>query len=108
MITTTTNIKWTKKMIRAEAQKYKTRSEWEREDSRSYGAAFRKGYLDIACKHMEVIRTPKGYWTPALVLLDAKKYKTRTDWNRNSFTAYRTAKFLKIFERCVEHMKKKK
>jgi hypothetical protein len=99
-------IYWTEEMILASAKKYKSRSQWEQKNSRSYGAAHRRGLVDKACAHMKEIRKPKGYWNAQTVFADALTYTNRTDWNRNSIAAYRMAKFLRIFDRCVAHMKK--
>ncbi len=103
---TTTHIFWNKEMILKAAKAFNTRSEWQAGDSRSYGAAHRMGLLDEAAKHMTRLRMAKGYWNATTVFADAQKYTSKTEWNTKSFTAYRTAKFLKIFDRCTLHMDK--
>ncbi|MBV30663.1 MAG: hypothetical protein CL504_08515, partial [Actinobacteria bacterium] len=45
------NIKWTKSACIEDAQKYKTRSEWDNQ-STGYNAAWKNGWLEECCRHM--------------------------------------------------------
>lgn len=48
----TTRVTWTMEMCKAEAAKYKTRSEWRKQARNSYRAALKNNCLDECCRHM--------------------------------------------------------
>ena len=45
--------KWTKERCLKSAMKYTSRSNWAEGDSRAYGAAYRHGWLEDCCAHMQ-------------------------------------------------------
>lgn len=91
-----------------DAKLYKSRSEWQKNSSTMYLIAWQYGWLNEACQHMKEIRKPRGYWNRETCIAEAKKYKTKTEWNTHSFSSYTTAKWLGIFEEASAHMKQKK
>ncbi len=99
---------WVKKKCITEAKKYKTRSEWAKNSSGSYNSAKINGWLDECTKHMIEVLKPKGYWTKELCLVEAKKYKTRNEWQKNSQTSYNKSRMNGWYDECILHMEIKK
>ena len=88
---------WTLQRITSEAKKYETRTTfykgtnvlffpslilWSTLNIREapYIAAYRRGWLDRVCTHMQPDRKPPGYWTRKRVLTEAKKYSGRAEF----------------------------
>lgn len=49
-------------------------------------------------------RHHRGYWTLDQCIIDAKKYKTRTEWQKHSLSAYSVAHRKGWLNRCCSHM----
>lgn len=81
-----------KKNSAAEAKKFKTRTEFAKRASSAMGGAQRNGWLDEICAHMDEIRKPDGYWTKEKCAREAKKYKTRSKFQKGSNGAYDAAR----------------
>ena len=79
------NRKHTLESVKEEANKYKTRSEFEKGSGGAYQWAQRNGLLDEVCSHMEVVRS---VWSLESVKEEAKKYNTRSQFQENSKGAY--------------------
>jgi len=94
---------WSLEKCKKESQKYKTRSEWQSKDSRSYAAARNRGWLVECCKHME---KKLIYWSLELCKRDALKYKTKEEWKKGSPKSYESARHNDWISKCCEHMPK--
>jgi len=102
-------IKYSIQDILRDAKKYKNRRDWKKNSPHLYDAARprRRNILELATKHMK--RLPNSYvkkWTIKAVIKDAKKYKSKSEWIRNSNSAYNAAKLQDCFEKATSHMKK--
>lgn len=95
---------WTKEKCIEEARKYKTKADWERGSGASHVAARTNGWYDECVKHMISTKKPNGYWTKERCIEDAKKYKTRVDWGKNSGSAINTARRKGWMDECAQHM----
>ena len=97
---------WSKEKILQDALKYDSRATWKK-SSYGYEVANKNGWLEIACKHMKGGKGlyQKGYWTLNKCLIDAQKYKTKSDWRYspvpNGFTVAKRNGWL---EKCCAHM----
>lgn len=80
-------IKWTKEKCAEEALKYKSRVEFLKNSRNIYNASVRNGWLDEICSHMEYIKR-NNYWTKEKCAEEALKYKTRSEFEIGSPTAY--------------------
>lgn len=98
---------WTKEKCIKEAKKYKTKADWERGSSSSHSSARKnKEWLNECTQHM-IKPKQAGYWTKELCITEAKKYKTRSDWAKNSNGSYRKVirKNKEWLDECTKHMK---
>lgn len=98
-------VKHTKMACINNAKKYKTRSEWRKFSGSTYDSARRNFWLDECCQHMISLIKPNGYWTKEKCIDEAKKYNTRTDWQKSSRGSYGAAIKNKWFLLCTQHMK---
>ena len=101
-------IKWTKKALFRDARKYKYRSDWAKNSSGAYDVAKSKGWFEEAVKHMGNKKTIPIKWNKRAVLKDAKKYKYKIDWKKNSSGARGAARKGGYYEEAVRHMVPKK
>lgn len=98
--------KWTLERCKKDSIKYKSRGEWF-EKSVAYKIAHKNGWLEECCAHMTNLIKPKNFWkhwTLELYKEDALKYKSRTEWKKNS-GAYNIAYKNGWLEECCSHMK---
>lgn len=94
-----------------EAKKYKSRTEFANGNKRAYNTASKNRWLDdydwFESKHK-----PNGYWTKERCYDEAKKYKSKVEFQQKSGSAYVTAKKngwmddYTWFERPIVHNKK--
>ena len=102
---------WTYDKCLASARQFISRTEWEAGDGKAYYAAVSRGWAGEIAERLEwfragVDRKPHGYWCdPLRLILDAKQYETRGEWEANSKAAYKSAMYNGWFESCVAHMK---
>ena len=82
---------WTKEKCQEEALKYQTKNEFKLGSCSAYGAAYRNGWLDEICSHMEEFTKPRGYWTKENCHQEALKYQTRREFYLGSGSAYSSA-----------------
>ncbi len=83
---------WTKERVNDEALKYQTRSEFSKGARAAYQKAFKQGWLDEVCEHMERLVKPVGYWTRERIEKEAKKYSTRGEFAKANPSAYNRAR----------------
>jgi superfamily II DNA or RNA helicase len=96
------NKKHTLETCKIIASKYKTRSEWSKQDANSYSCAVRKKWLDECCKHMKVL---SEIHTLETCKISASKYKTRTEWVKKDKKLYYYASKKGWLTECCKHMK---
>jgi uncharacterized protein YnzC (UPF0291/DUF896 family) len=90
---------WTLEECKEIALRYNTRSEWEKNDNKSYSAALRNGWLEQCCGHMEA-----QHWTLEECKEIALRYKTRSEWKKNDNKSYQAAYKKGWLEQCCGHM----
>jgi hypothetical protein len=83
---------WTKERCEEEASKYKTRSEFQKNCGGAYSSAHSNGWLDEICKDMIEGKKPNGYWTKKNCAKEVYKYKTRSEFQKNSKSAWGSAR----------------
>lgn len=104
------NLFWTKDRILIEARKFKTRMEWNKQSNSSYCAAHKLKIIDLASlhmpKHVRKVRFDhyNFKWTKEATIIEAKKFKTRLEWQRKSSGSYDAALRMSIIEECALHM----
>ena len=79
---------WTKERCLEYALRYSTRGEFRKESPSAYGRSLRSKWIDEVCSHMVEMKNPKGYWTKERCKDEALKYKTRSEFNVKSSSAY--------------------
>jgi predicted GIY-YIG superfamily endonuclease len=98
------NGSWTRKTCLVDARKYKTRGDWKRKSPVAYGTAWRNSWLEYCCRHMKMVRHPKGSRTLQDCKRDAKKYKSRAEWQKMSCSFYKVAARNNWIDECCKHM----
>jgi len=96
--------KWTKEAIFEEAKKFKTRSEWNKNSQSSYVLATKRGFLEEACSHMVAGKKGKLKWTKEAIFEEAKKFKTRSEWQEKSPSSYNRAIKIDCLKEASFHM----
>jgi hypothetical protein len=87
----TPNDYWTKEKCQEEALKYNSRNEFQRNSSGAYNVSRKNGWLDEICSHMVELKKPDGHWTKERCQEEALKYNSRSEFEKNSGTAYRAS-----------------
>jgi len=98
------NKKWTKEKVLADAKNFSSKSEWKKNSGSAYKASKSDDYFDKATAHMKTPEKTRK-WTQETILLDAKKYKSRSEWKRFSPGAVNASRKLGFFDQAVKHMK---
>ncbi|QNJ54922.1 hypothetical protein vBValMR10Z_382 [Vibrio phage vB_ValM_R10Z] len=96
---------WTLERLKADALKYTTKSEWQKKSGSAYSTAQTKGFIDECCSHMQFVAKSSGFWTLERLKEDALKYKTRSEWQKKSSSAYSSAQKKGLIDECCSHMK---
>jgi len=97
-------LKWSKEAVIRSAQKFDHKSKWRAAEGGAYSAAVKKGWYAEATAHMKILN-PKGKWnTKKAVIEEAKRYKTKSDWQNESVGSYEAAKRMNCFDKAVQHM----
>jgi L-fucose isomerase-like protein len=65
---------------KAEALKYSSRSEWQKDSPLSYRWATKNKWVEECAGHMTSTRMPDGYWTLERCQEMAKNYTTKAQW----------------------------
>lgn len=94
-------VKWTFAKLQAEALKYKTRVEFQKNSPSAYQMAWRRKILNQICTHMEYTCYP---WTNEELEEEALKYKTRREFELGSENAYNAALRRGIMDKICIHM----
>jgi hypothetical protein len=93
--------RWTEEMLIADAARFETRGEWQRESKAAYQAAFARNLLDVCCAGMRHRFT----WTDEMLIADAKRFETRREWQCESRPAYQAAFKRSLLDVCCGHMR---
>lgn len=96
---------WTKERCREEAKKYSTKSAFRKGCQGAYGSAWKNGWIDEICDHMNQTQT-RGYWTLERCIEEGKKYSRRIDFRKNGKGAYNAAYVNGWLEDVCFHMDK--
>jgi hypothetical protein len=102
------NFKWDYNCCKNEALKYKSRSEFKRNNSSAYTSARLNKWLDKICIHM----TKKDFkkkikWTKEKCKNEALKYNSRSDFQKHSSPSYLTSMRNGWLDEICSHMKPK-
>jgi predicted GIY-YIG superfamily endonuclease len=95
----------TKEYCQQEALKYKTKKEFNENDSGVYTTAAKSGWLDEICSHMTVLRKPKGFWTKENCKIEALKYESKKEFEENASYVYETCLKNGWIKELCSHMK---
>jgi hypothetical protein len=79
---------WDKQKCCLEALKYETRGEFRKKSGSAYNFCLKNKCIDEVCRHMREIKKPKEYWTKDRCQEEALKYSTKTEFIKNSNSAY--------------------
>ena len=94
--------KYTYDIVKAEALKYTTRSEFRKKSNGHYDAAKRLGIYEEVCSHM--VRIQKKPFSEEEIISEAKKYNTRSEFAKQSNSAYAAALRKGILDEVCSHM----
>lgn len=83
-------VRLTEAVCAAEAKKYNHRGDFQKNSFSEYKAAWSGGFLDKICAHMTKKKI-ESKWTYERCADEAKKYKTRTEFQKGSSGAYNAA-----------------
>ena len=83
--------KWDKPAVLKDAKKYKSKSEWKSNSASAVSAARKNGWFEEASSHMKRPQAWQFKWSKQAVIEDAMKYKTITEWQKSSSSAYTAA-----------------
>lgn len=97
-------IYWTYEKCYNEALKYKTRYEFEKKSGSAYNSALKNNWLILITTHMIKTQKPTGYWSVDRCRIEALKYKTRFEFQKNSISAYSAAYKKKWLDIICSHM----
>lgn len=101
--------KWTPNVIKKEAKKYLSRSEWRIKSQVSFIYAFKLGeeFVKECLAHMKPhLRKPYNR-NDKLIIQEARKCKSRSEWRGKYLNNYSKAlKDEELFKKCVKHMGK--
>lgn len=100
---------WSFNRCKAEALKYKTRTQWQKGSHGSYRASVKHKWIEKVTKHMltmgEIIRINKTKWTKKECLMSAKDYDQISHWQKKCPGAYRAALNNGWSKECTSHMR---
>lgn len=82
---------WTKERCAEEALKYPTRRQFQKGCQSAYQKAYKEHWLDEICTHMKTVGKPCGYWTKEMCAVEARKHRTRMDFQQANPSAYNKA-----------------
>lgn len=104
---------WTPKNILEDAKRFQTRGAWMEGSACAYTESLKLGktFHAKACAHMAYSSyynnpppKPKGYWTRARCIQEARKYNTPGEWRKGNIPSYLTAYKKGWKEECLAHM----
>jgi hypothetical protein len=87
-----------------DAAQHKTLGSWEKNSAVAVSTARKNKWLESCVAHMESLTPSNLKWTKDLILEDARRYRTISDWRENSPGAYRAAHRTKILKEVTSNM----
>lgn len=96
---------WTLHRCIEEAKKYKTRKEFINHSYVCYQVSLKNNWIDIVCNELPGWR-PKNFWTKESCADEAKKYKTRVEFEKYSSSAYQKSIRMGWMDEICQHMRK--
>lgn len=94
-------IKWTYELLKEEALKYNTRSDFSKGSTNAYRVSLNRNILDSICLHMN---NKYVSWTDDMLKDEALKYNTRIDFIKGSTSAYYLSLNRGILDSICSHM----
>lgn len=98
------SIIWTKEKCKLICNNYNILSDFRKKEPKVYDVVLNKKWLNELCSHMMRNLKQKGYWTKDKCLEESLKYKTKTEWMKNSHKSYDAAHRNKWINFCSSHM----
>lgn len=99
--------KWTKEKVFEVAKQYPTRSEFQKKCLGAYTKAYKNDWLKEMTWFGDM-RKNKGYWSNDKIFDEARRYKTRSDFQINSRRAYELARQKNLLSQMTWFEDKKK
>ncbi len=96
--------KWNLESIKAQSNRFKTKSEWQKCHYASYVAAQKMGLIDLCSAHTVPAPRSDRIWTREALLKDALKYPNKVEWAKNNKAAIKAARQYGHYQECVSHM----
>jgi predicted GIY-YIG superfamily endonuclease len=96
---------WSKENCHEEALKYKSKSDMIKNSPNCYKISLRNNWLEEVTKHMIETRRPKGFWTKENCHEEALKYKSKTEFRKNSYNCYKISQRKNWLEEITKHIK---
>ena len=95
---------WNLDRCKESALKFTTKSAWHKGEGGAFDLAFKSGWVDECCGHMENLHKPNGYWNLDTCKESALKFTTRSEWMKGEGSAYSIAATNKWVDECCGHM----
>lgn len=102
--------KWNFESLKKEALKYKTRSDFQKNNPAAYLCSSRRKDHNLICSHMPIRKNTDGKnnpsfkWTNEMLHQEALKYNTRGEFQKGSPSAYIISRRRKILDQICSHM----
>jgi hypothetical protein len=95
-------LKWTKEECLKIALKYEKKVDFKESKLHYtvYNSAYKQGFLDEICAHMKANK----HWNFDTCLVEAKRFRNRTDFQKHSIGAYTFARLNGFLDNICEHM----
>jgi len=94
---------WSKEKCYIESLKYNTIKEFSENNNSVYQICCKNKWLDV-CSHLTKTLKSKGYWTEEKCQEEALKYNTKTEFAKNSSTAYNKSLEMNYLDKFCSHM----
>ncbi len=95
---------WTESEIVIDAAKYKKMKDWIANSSSAYQAAWKMGIIEKIKINMLPRSRSDVIWCRESILADSSRYKTKSEWENNSPSAYNASRKLGIYQEATKHM----
>ena len=95
---------WTYENCKIESLKYNTRNNFKKNCVGAYNSARNNKWLDEICSHMIKTINKSNYWTYENCLIESLKYNTRSEFQKNSGSAYAAARENNWLKSLCAHM----
>lgn len=79
---------WTFEARFAEAQKYQSRSAFQRGSKGAHVSAQKNGWFEEVCAHINMLRAPNGTWSKERCAEEAKRFASRVAFERGCSGAH--------------------